>query len=294
MRPPRSASATIGGVKPRVPPLVLTSWPIEVARDWVHRFVAVQGVDRAMAIGAQAYTALIPLLIVYAALLPRSDSEDFADAMIKEFELRGSTAASFKRAFAPAGEVESSVTALGVLLLVVSALSFTRGMQRLYEGVYDLDKLGMRNTPRALLWLAVVTVFLAVRPIVLDPLEGWVNVAATLTLSVLLWLLTPYLMLGRRVSWQRLLPGAVLSSIGMAGVGVWSVLWMPHLLASSAGQFGVIGIGFALLTWLIATAGVIVVTTTGGALIADRWSRARGAPTPISRPGSPESPSPVR
>ena len=265
-------------MKPRVPPRVLTLWPIEVARDWMHRFVAVQGIDRAMAIGAQAYTALIPLLIVYASLLPRSDSEDFADTMIKEFNLQGSTAASFKRAFAPAGEVQSSVTALGVLLLLVSALSFTRGMQRLYEGVYGLDKLGMRNTPRALVWLGAVTLFLAVRPIVLDPLEGWVNVAATLALSVLLWLLTPYLLLGRRVSWQRLFPGAVLAAIGMAGVGVWSVLWMPHLLASSARQFGLIGIGFALMTWLIAAAGVIVVTTTGGAMIADRWRRARGAP----------------
>jgi hypothetical protein len=64
-------------------------------------------VDRAMAIGAQAYTALIPLLIVYASLLPRADNEDFADTMIKEFEL----------------------------------------------------------TPRALLWLFVISLFLAVRPL---------------------------------------------------------------------------------------------------------------------------------
>ena len=41
---------------------------------------------------------------------------------------------------------ESGVTALGVTLLLVSALAFTRGMQRLYEGAFDLPKLGMRNT----------------------------------------------------------------------------------------------------------------------------------------------------
>jgi membrane protein len=267
-------------VKPNVPPRVLGFRPIraliDIATDWLTRFVAVQGVDRAMAIGAQAYTALIPLLIVYASLLPRADNEDFADTMIKEFELSGSTAASFKRAFAPAGEVESGVTALGVLLLLVSALSFTRGMQRLYEGVFDLEKLGVKNTPRALLWLFVITAFLAVRPLILGPLHGWVSEAATLAFSTMLWVVTPYLMLGRRVSWQRLLPGAVLTAIGMAGVGIWSVIWMPHTLASSAGQFGLIGIGFALLTWLIAIAGVIVVTSTGGAMIADRWSRSRG------------------
>jgi membrane protein len=65
---------------------------IDIARDWLRRFVAVQGIDRAMAIGAQAYTALIPLLIVYSSLLPRSDNEDFADVLIRRFELSGSTA----------------------------------------------------------------------------------------------------------------------------------------------------------------------------------------------------------
>jgi membrane protein len=245
-------------------------WPVGVVRDWLSRFVAVQGVDRGMALGAQAYTALIPLLIVYVSVLPRADNEDFADVMIDEFNLRGATAASFKRAFAPPSDVESSVTALGVLLLVVAALSFTRGMQRLYEGVFDLATLGVRNTPRALLWLLAVSLFVALRPLLLDVLDGWVHVAATLALSTLLWLMTPYLLLGRRVTWQRLLPGALLTAIGMAGVGVWSVIWMPRTLASSAGQFGLIGIGFALLTWLIAVGIVLVVATTGGAMIADR------------------------
>lgn len=250
-------------------------WPLELARDWTQRFVAIQGVDRAMALGAQAYTALIPLLIVYVSLLPRADNEDFADVMIEEFELSGSTAASFKRAFAPAGDVESGVTALGLTLLIVSSLSFTRGMQRLYEGAFDLAKLGIRNTPRAVLWLLVVTGFVAVRPLLLESVGGWLHAAATLALSTFLWLITPYLLLGRRIGWRRLLPGALLTAIGMAGVGVWAVIWMPHTLATSAQQFGLIGIGFALLTYLVVVGAVVVVATTGGALIADRLSAVR-------------------
>ncbi len=49
----------------------------------------------------------------------------------------------------------------------------------------------MKNTPRALLWLFVITLFLAVRPLILGPLHGWVSVAATLAFSTLLWVLTP-------------------------------------------------------------------------------------------------------
>src|SRR4051794_18797960 len=127
-------------------------------RDWIERFFAVQGIDRAMAIAAQSYSAFLPLLIVYASLLPRSDNASFADLLVDRFELRGAAARSVEQAFAPAGAVQSGVTALSLVLLLVSTLSFTRGLQRLYEGAFGLAGLGMRNTPRALMWLGIVAV----------------------------------------------------------------------------------------------------------------------------------------
>ena len=248
---------------------------VDLARDWIGRFIAVQGIDRAMAIGAQAYTALIPLMIVYASLLPRSGNESFADVLVNRFELTGSTAASVELAFAPAGEVESGVTLLGAGLLLVAALSFTRGMQRLYEGAFGLTKLGMRNTPRGLLWLVVLTVAVSVRPVITDPFEGVTRVVITIAEGVVLWLVTPSLLLGRRVPWRRLVAGAVLTAVGMTGVAIWSAIWMPHTIATSAKQYGVIGIGFAMLTWLVAVSTVLVVATTGGAMISDRIDHRR-------------------
>jgi membrane protein len=254
-------------------------WPIgalvDIVRDWLERFVAIQGVDRAMAIAAQAYSAFLPLMIVYASLLPRTENQDFADVLCREFNLTGATAASVRQAFAPASAVESSVTALGIVLLLISTLSFTRGLQRLYEGAFSLKTLGMRNTPRALLWLAIVGVIAALRPIVTSPFGGGLLVAVTLAIGVSLWLVTPYLLLGKRVRWLRLLPSAVLTAIGMAGVGVWSAIWMPRTVAASAAQFGVIGVGFAMLTWFVAVAFVLVIATTGGAMISDRIGRRR-------------------
>lgn len=244
-------------------------WPVdaimEIGRDWLGRFIAVQGVDRAMAIGAQAYTALIPLLIVYSAVLPKRDS--FADALIDRFELKGYSADSVRMAFAPSGTVQSGVTVLGAVLLIISALSFTRGM---------------RNTTWGLLWLVVVCLASFVRPHVLGGLNGRIETVASLALSAALWLVTPYLLLGRRLHWQRLAPVAVLSTIGMTGAGIWSVLWLPHTIGSSASQFGVIGIGFALLTWLVAIAGVLVVATTGGAMVADRLDARKATPAPAA------------
>jgi membrane protein len=251
-------------------PLWVFEAVIKLVRDWIERFVSIQAFDRAMSIGAYAYTALFPLLIVSAAVLPRRGNKNFADVLIAEFHLTGSAAQTVKLAFAPAGAVQSSVTLLGFVLLVYSMLSFSRGLQRLYEAAFRLPTLGMRNTPRALLWLCVLGAMLVVRPVLLRPLDGVAQVVGTIALGVLIWLVTPYLLLGRRVPWRTLLPTSLLTAVGMAGVAVWSVLWMPRTIAASAAQFGVIGIGFALMSWLFAAAVVIVVATAGGATITDR------------------------
>jgi membrane protein len=246
---------------------------VDILRDWIERFVRVQGVDRAMAIAAQAYSAFLPLMIVYASLLPRTKNASFADLLCRQLELTGPVADSVRQAFAPAGTVQSSVTALGIALLLISTLSFTRGLQRLYEGAFGLATLGMRNTPRALAWLGFVAIFSTLRPVVAGPFDGWLEPALTIAMAVTLWLITPYLLLGRRERFLRLLPSAILTAFGMACVGVWSAIWMPHTIASSAAQFGVIGIGFAMLTWFVAVAFALVIATTGGAMIADRVSR---------------------
>src|SRR3954466_6150393 len=236
------------GTRLREGPFWVIAILVALVRDWVSRFFAVQAFDRAMSIGAYAYAGLFPLLIVSSALRPRADNEDFAQVLIDEFHLTGAAAQSVQLAFAPAGNVQSSVTALGVLLLLYSMLSFSRGLQRLYEAAYELPTLGMRNTPRALVWLVFLALVMAVRPVVTNPFGGWARVAVTVALGVGIWLITPYLLLGRRLAWRRLMPTALLSAIGMAGVGIWSVLWMPRTIAASAQQFGVIGIGFALMS----------------------------------------------
>jgi membrane protein len=254
-------------------------WPVDavlgLARDWIGRFLAVQGIDRAMAISAYAYTALIPLLIVYSSLLPRSGNATFADSLIARFSLTGSAAESVRTAFAPTGSVQSGVTALGVVLLLVSALSFTRGMQRLYELAFGLPTRGMRNTAWGLLWIFIVCSATWIRPFVLGSLDGVLEIIGSFVIGDALWLVTPYLLLGRRVPWLKLVPVALLSTIGMTAVGIWSVIWLPHTISSSASQYGVIGIGFALVTWLFTASCVLVAAATGGAMVTDRLSARR-------------------
>lgn len=248
--------------------------PLQFARDWLVGFVELQGFDRAVALAGQAFTALIPLLIVYTAIVSNATGDDFADEIISFLDLKAGAASAVREAFAPAGDVESQVSALGGLLLVVSALSFTRALQRLYQLAWDQPKLGLRATKWGLIWLVIAIVVVTVRPAVLGGLDGVALLVLSLAFAAGLWLVTPYVLLARRVSWRRLVPTALLTMVGMTALEIGSAIWLPHSMATSAKQFGLIGVAFALLSWLVGY-GLVLVTASAGGVVIDEWLRRR-------------------
>jgi membrane protein len=253
--------------------------PLRFVRDWLAGFIGLQGFDRAVALAGQAFTALIPLLIVYSAVRSDASGRDFADELIRAFELKGAAAANVRQAFAPSSEVESSISAFGALILVFSALSFTRALQRLYQLAWNQPSLGMRAAKWGLIWLAIVVITVTVRPPLLGAAHGVARVVLSIVVSGVVWLITPYILLGRRVPWRRLGPMAAMTGIGMTALGFASAIWMPHSVAVSAGQFGTIGIAFALLSWLVGYGMVLVITAAGGSAIDARLREYRARQT---------------
>ncbi len=241
--------------------------PLRFVGDWLAGFIGLQGFDRAVALAGQAFTALIPLLIVYSAVRSDASGRDFADELIRAFDLKGASAANVHQAFAPSSEVQSSISAFGGLILIFSALSFTRALQRLYQLAWNQPSLGMRAAKWGLIWLAIVVVTVTVRPPLLGAAHGVARVVLSILVSGVVWLITPYVLLGRRVPWRRLGPMAAMTGVGMTALAFASAIWMPHSVAVSAGQFGTIGIAFALLSWLVGYGMVLVITAAGGAVI---------------------------
>jgi membrane protein len=252
--------------------------PLQLGRDWLVGFVGLQGFDRAVALAGQAFTALIPLLIVYSAVVSDATGRDFADSLIRVFELDGSSAATLEQAIASANDVESQVSALGTALLVGSALSFTRALQRLYQLAFDERSLGLRAAKWGLIWLAIIIAILTLRPVILGAVHGLALLILSLAFAAGLWLCTPYVLLARRVPWRRLVPTALLTAVGMTGLEVCSAIWMPHTVSASAEQFGAIGVAFALLSWLVGAGLVLVVAAAGGAAIDERLAARRDHP----------------
>ena len=249
---------------------------VEFGRRCLERFLELEGFDRGMALAGQAFAALLPLLIVVGAASP-SDGRDVADTLIEEFRLSGSAADALRSALARPPGTESSISILSFVILAISALSFTRAMQRLYVRAWRLPKMGMRGNGWGLAWLGAFVAWTSVQPIIISIFHGLLEFIVAEVLATGLWLLTPWLLVGRRLPWTRLLPQAALTAFGMLCVSVAAAIYAPRAISSAAADFGVIGVAFSLLTLLFLITMVMVVAAAIGATLAE-WIDERRAP----------------
>lgn len=252
---------------------------IDIARRSLGRFVELEGFDRSMALAGQAFATLLPLLIVVGSVGP---SEDLADELIDRFRLSGGAAETLRTAVAQ--PPDTGIGVVGVILLVISALSFTRAMQRLYVRAWRLEPLGVRGNGWGLAWLAMFVAFWSLQPAIVGLLDGVVAFCVALALSTLLWVWTPWLLVARRIAWRRLLPQALLTAVGIDLLAVGAAIYLPRAVASASDQFGILGVAFTLLSLLFAMAFVLVVAAAVGATLAEpRAWPARAAPAAADR-----------
>lgn len=243
-------------------------------------FVAQQGLDRAMVISSQAFTALIPLLIMVSAVVPAGSANVVSDSVIRRFGLSGDSAASVEAVFAHTGT--GSIGVLSVLLLIYSGVSLTRRLQRMYLTAWRLPPVpGLRGPINAMLGLAVLLIEVSLLSLVRTlvralPFEWPLAVPLSLGASLLLWTSIPWLLLDRRVAWRRLLPAGFLAGTGSSLYGVATSIYMPHLMESYSERYGLFGVTVALVGWLLCIS-VIVVAATVIAAEFDRhpepWAR---------------------
>ena len=78
---------------------------------FVRRFFEIEGVTQLTVIGAQAFTSLIPFLLVSAAFAPAGDV-DLGDRLVARFDLHGSAALNVKALFNDSTQVESAVSSV--------------------------------------------------------------------------------------------------------------------------------------------------------------------------------------
>lgn len=236
---------------------------VETAVTVLRRLVTLEVIDRSLVIGAQAFSALVPLLIVFASIGFRN-GRSFADDLVGTFQLSGRGADAVRSVLTAPGD-GPGLTAAGLLLVVFSSLSFTRALQRTYELVWGLRRRGVKGSGWGLLWLGVFALYWWLAPLVGAHLTDRTRLVASVAGSFVLWLVTPYVLLARRIPWRRLVPQAALTALGMTVLELGAVLYIPHAMSTAAAEFGGIGCAFTLLSLLWAGGFVLVAAAGLGA-----------------------------
>ena len=228
------------------------------------------GLDRCIVLASQAFTALIPLLILMSTLAPAGDSSAAADTLVRKFDLTGESAAAVQELFATPAGATSGVSVSSALLLLFSGVSFTRRMQRMYQAAWEREKAGIRGGLFAALGLLAmlveVLVLYGVRALVRDLSLYWLwALPISLATGLILWTSIPYLLLNREVHWRRLLVAGGATALGTSLFALATTVYMAPLVTQYTAEFGLFGITIALIGWLLGASVVLVSCTAIGA-----------------------------
>jgi len=246
------------------------------------RLIHVNWMDAGARLAAQAFLAALPLLIVLAAFAPKAVKDALADS-VQALLGDGAPVDDIKKTLSAQGTTKDAYGAAGIVVTLISATALSRALQRVCERCWELPKAGARMAAwRWLVWLlGWVAALLFQAPLRLGFGAGtWLGVVLQLVSSVLLWWWTQHLLLGARIGWLPLLPGAVLAGVGMVTFVHVTGVFMPATLERSHAQFGSLGYVFTVLSWLIAGCCVMVAGIALGQVtaVSGPFPRLLGAP----------------
>jgi membrane protein len=244
----------------------------------------VELIDRSLAIGAQALLALIPLLMLMAPFLPADWSAELRSQVREIVGIEGPSLDALQQVQSTASASTTQTGLLGLLVAVLSASAFARALQRMYARVWDLQPhRGLGALRIGVLWIVVWVTLLQLMALLLKALAGVVPagvvpLALQVLVNTLIWWWTAHLLLGGRVPWRDLLPGALLVSVLLVLLSTLSRLFMPRYAALNLDQYGPLGVLFAVASWLVVFGGVLVVGTVVGHMLARSQRSPRPSP----------------
>jgi membrane protein len=183
-----------------------------------NRLNALDFMNRAMLLAATLLLLAFPFILVLAALSGRSA----VGRMARRLGLNHQAAADVGHLFTSSSATSHTVTGLAWAFFILSGVAVAGAIQSLYEQIFELDSRGVKSTHRRLIWLAFSVGWLFLTNVVGPPVRAAgpaVFAIVDLIGLTLFWWVTMWLLLGGRVSWRRLFPPAVATSVFWLGMG---------------------------------------------------------------------------
>ncbi|MFC0315493.1 hypothetical protein ACFQNE_10510 [Gordonia phosphorivorans] len=216
--------------------------------------------DRAMTLAGQAFTSLLPVLILITSI-----SEDGpVDRAMKRI---GSQWLELETS-APLVDDASSATfgILGVLMVLIGATSFTRALDRMYAEVWSFRKLGLAGWWR---WPLIIGTLVAGITIEVFAVRSWpfgpvrvIETVLSFVLWTLVWSAITRLLTAGRVDRRAVLITGVATGLAVALFFLATSLGFGEILATAERRFHTLGVVFSVIGWLFVYSGIVVSTVT--------------------------------
>ncbi|MFE5512523.1 MULTISPECIES: YhjD/YihY/BrkB family envelope integrity protein [unclassified Streptomyces] len=251
---------------------------------------AMELMHRAMGFAALSLLTLVPLLIVVAAA-DLARGQGFARWLVQGLGVTEVSQEEVEQLFGRPGQALQRTTAFGLAALAAFGVTFGSAVQTGYERVWDLPTARWHTMWRHVVWLAVLVAALLVFVAFPAPEDApalttaAVAVGDTLGTFLFFWWSQRFLLCGR-IRWRALLPGAVLTALGLLGLRIFSQLVFSPLIASNAVTYGQFGTVLVLQSWLVGVGFVVYGGALVGRLVHEQLVRRRLRRLP-HRPGGP-------
>jgi membrane protein len=255
---------------------LLASYPAAVIR----RFFELELLDRAFGLAAQAFVALLPLVIVIVSVFVEDTGEVISEQIGTRFGLDDAARTAIRGLFAESDDVKV-VSWLAIAITAISAFSLARRLSRVFARIFDVPPLQRSESWRGLVWIGLQMAMFVAASTLRDIRSGSGVVAATLAVVTLIavWFGADYAglrLLVPSASRRLTVASAMVSSVGRVGLSAWAAIYFPPSLSDQAAQFGPIGVTFAIFTYILA--GVLVYVTAP--LLVTTWVQWRAGRRP--------------
>ncbi|MCK8613393.1 YhjD/YihY/BrkB family envelope integrity protein [Gordonia sp. C13] len=252
--------------------------------------------DRAMTLAAQAFTSILPIVILLLTL-PGSDVVDDA--------LSGLGIPVSKLDHNSVDNPQSFATfgIIGALMTIAGATSLSRALGRMYVAIWGVTKLPWRA-----FWRWLIVLFLIPAAVTAQGLStglraetlfgiylggsGLLGIVLVFLVTVTIWSATftaiPRLLVSTQVPLRLLALNGVVTGLLITALLAGSRIALPTLASGTIRYFGTLGIVFVAISWLFVFAAILVVTAivvhgvaTDPGRVGTRVRRWAGAPTPF-------------
>ncbi|WP_454197089.1 hypothetical protein [Nocardia sp. Marseille-Q1738] len=227
-------------------------------RRAIEGLAEIQIVDRSLALAAQIFTSVLPVMIAASIF---SGWQAPANTISDQFGFDSRSLSDGE-----AVPTDPSVAAFGVvglLMVLLGGTSFARALGRVYEAIWKVPAIGPRDAWR---WLAALLAVALAAGLVGQTRElAQIRYAGRLLallsevlIWVFVWVLAPFLLTKRALTGRLLWVSGVLTAVGLTAVHAAGRVVLPRITTNAQEHFGPLGLAFTSVSWLFIMSLVIV------------------------------------